>query len=297
VKKQAEFINSEKLKSLAHLKKESVELSLTRCGYKECNAGYIGGPHKKSYYTLFAMVDGESVSEINGIEYHFKKNDFVMVYPEQEIAFKYAVTDTWSFAWVGFAGMKADECAIHAGFSPEKPVQNIDCSKQVQEFIDAVIEVRENTFANILRRNGLLKIFFAELIEYHNKQFLEEQLKDVHDTEKLPHIKRTITYINDNYASKIKINELADHVGVNRSYLASSFKKATGYSPKEYLLSLRMEKAKSLLEKTDMPVNAIANSVGYTDQLAFSRMFKEYTGISPKAFREKHKIQGGNEHD
>ena len=169
-------------------------------------------------------------------------------------------------------------------------MQNIDCTKQVQEFIDAVIEVRENTFSNILRRNGLLKIFFAELIEYNNKQFLEEQLKDVHDTEKLPHIKRTITYINDNYASKIKINELADHVGVNRSYLASSFKKATGYSPKEYLLTLRMEKAKSLLEKTDMPVNAVANSVGYTDQLAFSRMFKEYTGISPKAFREEHKL-------
>ena len=119
---------------------------------------------------------------------------------------------------------------------------------------------------------------------------MEEQLKDVHDTEKLPHIKRTITYINDNYASKIKINELADHVGVNRSYLASSFKKATGYSPKEYLLTLRMEKAKSLLEKTDMLVNAVANSVGYTDQLAFSRMFKEYTGISPKAFREEHKL-------
>ena len=99
-------------------------------------------------------------------------------------------------------------------------------------------------------------------------------------------------WVTDNYASKIKINELADYVGVNRSYLASSFKRATGYSPKEYLICLRMEKAKSLLEKTDMPVNAVANSVGYTDQLAFSRMFKEYAGISPKAFRDNKKIQG-----
>ena len=111
--------------------------------------------------------------------------------------------------------------------------------------------------------------------------------KSSDDMEKSPHIRKAITYINDNYASKIKINELADHVGVNRSYLASSFKKATGYSPKEYLLSLRMEKAKSLLEKTDMPINTVANSVGYTDQLAFSRMFKEYSGISPRAFREE----------
>ena len=292
MKKQAEFINSEKLKSLAHLKKESVELSLTRCGYEECNAGYTGGPHKKSYYTLFAMLDGESVSEINGVEYHFKKNDFVMLFPEQEIVFKRAATENWAFAWIGFAGMKANECAIYSGFHPENPVQNIGCAEEVQNFVDKVIEARDNTYANSLRRNGLLKLFFADLIDYYNKQILEEKLKTVSDTEKLPHIQKAITYLTDNYASKIKINELADHVGVNRSYLASSFKRATGYSPKEYLICLRMEKAKSLLEKTDMPVNAVASSVGYTDQLAFSRMFKEYAGVSPKAFRDDKKIQG-----
>ena len=289
--RQAEFINSEKLKSLAHLKKESVELSLTRCGYEECNAGYSNyGPHKKHYYTLYAMTEGECVCEINGKEYAFKKNDLVMVFPEWEITYKRALTDTWSYAWIGFAGMKAEECAIYSGFFPENPVQNVSTARPVQELVDQMIEARENTFANVLRRNGLLKIFFAELVEYHNKQLVEEQLKNVNDTEKSPHIRKAITYITDNYASRIKINELADYVGVNRSYLASSFKKATGYSPKEYLLSLRMEKAKSLLEKTDMPINSVANSVGYTDQLAFSRMFKEYSGISPKAFREKQKM-------
>lgn len=290
MKKQAEFISSEKMKSLAHLKKESVELSLTRCGYEECNAGYTHSPHKKSYYTLYAMLDGKCRCEINGREYTFEKNDCVMVFPDWEIVFKEALTQTWSYAWVGFAGMKADECAIYSGFIPENPVQNIECAAQIQNFIDSMIEARENTFSNILRRNGLLKIFFAELVDYRNKQILEEQLRNANDAEKLPHVRKAIAYINDNYASKIKINELADHMGVNRSYLASSFKRATGYSPKEYLLCLRMEKAKSLLEKTDMPVNAVANSVGYTDQLAFSRMFKDYAGVSPKAFREENKI-------
>ena len=287
MKKQAEFINSEKIKSLSHMKKESGELSLTRCGYEECHAGYTHSPHKKTYYTLFAIVDGECISEVDGKEYHLKKNDFIMVFPEQEVIYKQALTDTWSFLWIGFTGMKAEECAVYSGFLPEHPVKNIDCVSQVLHFIDEVIEVRENTFSNILRRNGLMKLFFAELIDYYNKQFLEEQLSKVDDTEKIPHIRKAIAYINDNYASRFKINELADYVGVNRSYLASSFKKVTGYSPKEYLISLRMEKAKSLLEKTDMPINAVANSVGYTDQLAFSRMFKEYSGISPKTFREE----------
>lgn len=290
MKKQAEFINSEKLKSLAHLKKQSVELSLTRCGYEECNAGYTYGPHKKHYYTLYAMISGECICNINGREYTFKQGDLVMVYPDWEITYVNTLSGIWSYAWIGFAGMKAEECAIYSGFLPENPVQHIECAKQVQQFVEEVIEARENTFANVLRRNGLLKIFFAELIDYHNKQFLKEQLKTVEDTEKLPHIKKAIAYITDNYASKLKINELADYVGVNRSYLAVSFKRATGYSPKEYLLSLRMEKAKSLLEKTDMPIHTVAHSVGYTDQLAFSRMFKEYSGISPKTFREEKKV-------
>ena len=70
---------------------------------------------------------------------------------------------------------------------------------------------------------------------------------------------------------KVKINELADYIGVNRSYLTSSFKKAVGCSPQEYLVNLRMEKAKNLLKNTDMPINAVAAAVGYQDQLHFQR--------------------------
>ena len=77
-------------------------------------------------------------------------------------------------------------------------------------------------------------------------------------------------YIAYHYREKIKINELADYIGVNRSYLTSSFKKAIGCSPQEYLVNLRMEKAREMLRNTDMQINAIAAAVGYQDQLAFS---------------------------
>ncbi len=286
MKRQAEFINSEKLKSLAHLKKESVELSLTRCGYEECGAGYSSSPHKKSYYVLVTIMDGNCLCEINGQTYELSKDSYVMIYPEWECRFSSQGYDSWSYAWIGFAGIKAEECVIYSGFSMDNPVLKAE-NVNVRETVDRMLDAHDNTFSDVLKRNGILRLFFSELIEYHNRQFIEEQLKNVEDTAKSPHIRNAITYINDNYASKIKINELADHIGMNRSYLASSFKKATGYSPKEYLLSLRMEKAKSLLEKTDMPINAVANSIGYSDQLAFSRMFKEYSGISPKAFREE----------
>ena len=86
--------------------------------------------------------------------------------------------------------------------------------------------------------------------------------------------------------SNITYNEIADYIGVNRSYLTNSFKKMIGCSPQEYLVNLRMEKAKTMLLKTDMPIHAIASEVGYTDQLAFSKIFKQHYGASPRAYRE-----------
>ena len=95
-----------------------------------------------------------------------------------------------------------------------------------------------------------------------------------------------MVYITGHYNEKIKINEVAYEWGVNRCYLSSKFKRLTGYSPTEYLIRVRMEKAKSLLTKTNYSINYIASEVGYSDQLAFSRMFKRRFGESPRKYRE-----------
>ena len=89
------------------------------------------------------------------------------------------------------------------------------------------------------------------------------------------------------YNERLKINELADYIGVNRSYLASNFKKTFGCSPQEFLVNLRMEKAKVLLKKQDLSINAVANVVGYTDQLAFSKAFKKHFGCSPSTYKDE----------
>lgn len=54
------------------------------------------------------------------------------------------------------------------------------------------------------------------------------------------------------------------------------------------LINLRIEKAKSLLMTTQLPINEVASAVGYNDQLAFSRLFKRCCGQSPRAYRELH---------
>ena len=289
VERQAVFVNSEKIKSLEYLDSESVELFLTYCGYKNCDAEYSISSGIRNYYMICIITQGKGSCEINEKVHPVKSGDALLIYPGVEAIFEVDQEEPCSYTWVGFAGVKAKECIMNLGFSHKRHIISVENTDKLHQFVKYMLQARELTFANELRRNGLLKLFIAELIDQYNRQLTEVQMKDFHNTETSAYIRNAISYIAENYASQIKINELADHIGVNRSYLASSFKKAMGYSPKEYLLRLRMEKAKSLLETTDQPINSIANAVGYTDQLAFSRMFKRYSGVSPKTYREENK--------
>lgn len=147
-----------------------------------------------------------------------------------------------------------------------------------------MLEAHQLSYTDELKRNGYLMLFFATLMEEYKKMI--PGMANQHSYPGSVYVKHAMEYIAHHYREKIKINELADYIGVNRSYLTSSFKKNIGCSPQEYLVNLRMEKAKGLLRNSSMQINAIAASVGYQDQLAFSKIFKQHFGASPKAYRE-----------
>ena len=93
-------------------------------------------------------------------------------------------------------------------------------------------------------------------------------------------------YLTSNYPRRIKISDLADYIGVDRSYLTKSFREQYHVSPQEYLISLRMDQAQFLLENTGKSVTDIAAEVGYPDSLAFSKSFKQRFGASPSEYRQ-----------
>lgn len=82
---------------------------------------------------------------------------------------------------------------------------------------------------------------------------------------------------------------VASHVFLNPDYLDRLFKKETGYSVTEFIVSRRMLLAQDLLAKTDLPVGAIASQAGYTNLAHFSRRFKQVVGMNPKDYRSTHK--------
>lgn len=98
-------------------------------------------------------------------------------------------------------------------------------------------------------------------------------------------IKKAMSYISDNFASNITLDDVARHVHLNPDYFSTIFKQSCGSSFKEYLNMVRIEESKRLLANTDYSVVDIAVATGFMDQSYFSKVFKKYTGLTPKQYR------------
>ncbi|WP_214630547.1 helix-turn-helix domain-containing protein [Paenibacillus agaridevorans] len=99
-------------------------------------------------------------------------------------------------------------------------------------------------------------------------------------------------YIESHYDSnELSLTTIADHVGLNPSYLSTFYKKQMGHNVTEYITSLRMKEAKTLLAETELTVAAIAIKVGFANDIGLIRLFKKTEGITPGKYRE---IAGGS---
>jgi two-component system response regulator YesN len=97
-------------------------------------------------------------------------------------------------------------------------------------------------------------------------------------------IEKAKRYIESNYMKEINLDELAQHVSMSTYYFSRIFTKIEGMNFRDYLIKIRMEKAKNLLRQGDKSIKQVALEVGYVDQNYFSKAFKKYTNMSPKEY-------------
>lgn len=278
------YTNEGRYKCLEDLPVDSAELSLGYCGWEQCYPKHRFGPNFRSSYALHIITSGKGKLEKNGQVFYLRTGDAFLIYPEEEVWYEADKEEPWAYAWLGFYGYKVKKVMQYAGFSKELPIRSLKCTMLLKSYVDEILEIHRLTIEESMKRNGYVKLFLATLIE-DNEKYNTKTMPE-HSYPGAVYAKHAMEYIEQHYREKIKINELAEYIGVNRSYLTNMFKKTMGCSPQEYLVQFRMEKAKSLLKSTDMPINAVAAAVGYSDQLAFSKMFRLYTKLSPKAFRQ-----------
>lgn len=104
-------------------------------------------------------------------------------------------------------------------------------------------------------------------------------------------IQRAIDYIDFHYTEDISLNMVADFVYLNRDYLSRQFKKEVGVNFSEFLMKMRLRRAKRLLETTNMRISDVALSVGITNMSYFSTVFHKSFGCKPNDIRKKRKIE------
>ena len=141
----------------------------------------------------------------------------------------------------------------------------------------------DNAFSTFSSENDI-----SLIKEFVHKFLLEciTAISSVKKAEVHPVIKKVCDYIDNNLSKDISLEESADFAGVSSFYLSKLFKEEKGETFINFLSDKRLEKARQLLENTELSIKEITAEVGYNDQNYFSRIFKNKYGLSPKEYRK-----------
>ncbi|MBQ5331106.1 MAG: AraC family transcriptional regulator [Oscillospiraceae bacterium] len=106
------------------------------------------------------------------------------------------------------------------------------------------------------------------------------------------HVRRAVDYIYANLHSNLTLREIAEHEGIDKSYLSKLFSKEMGIPVKAYILRAKVFTAANILVFSDFPISDITNSLGFSSQSAFTSAFKKIMGTTPLAYRSEHSGKG-----
>lgn len=277
------YTNSARYKCLEYLKKHSVDLYLSYCGMEECDPGHFYGPIARSEYLIHYILSGKGMYKVDGKTYHLGKNDAFIIYPNEITFYQADKDDPWTYIWIGFGGVKAEACLNYACLDKDNRVGLFNCKNELLDCVKGMLSASKLTYANDLKREGFLFMFLSAMI--NEKNTTNEQNSN-HDYPYQIYVQHALEFIDHNYEKDIKVIDIANYIGIDRSYLTNIFKKSMHISPQQYLINYRLEKACNLLKSTNSSISEISEQVGYPDPLSFSKIFKMYYKTSPTKYRD-----------
>lgn len=267
------------------LKKEQhqlqTDLQFDFCGVSKPWPFHAFGPAIRQNYILHIVMEGKGTYQVKNRQYHLKKGDLFLIRPGESTFYLADGEDPWMYCWLSFSGKAADEIIARSLFQTD---QYTFVSPDIQRYIAVILtcfHYREETFENELHLNELTYRFLATLLADGGKLHLGEQ--KVYS----PLAVKAVEYIEAHYAEALTVEGIAKALAVHRSHLSRVFRNHLAISIKEYILGVRINRAASLLSLTEDPVASIAEQVGFSSLVVFSRMFKKLTGETATAYRRR----------
>jgi AraC family transcriptional regulator of arabinose operon len=259
-----------------------IELDLSFYGSEDCLPGHFWGPGIRDTFIFHYIHSGKGILKIGEFIYSLSAGQGFLICPHSIVYYKADEAEPWSYSWVGFQGLYAKAYLERAQLNDARPVFNANGNRWFEAFVQEMDQAQSSARNSDVQLQSLLYRFFAELIA----SVPETKAMPVITNSKESYIRKAIEFIEIHFSQKISVLDIAQYVGLDRTYLSSLFKEKLGQSLQIYLLHYRMNRAAELLKNGELTIGDISRSVGYTDPLLFSKMFKKINQVSPKSYRE-----------
>lgn len=214
----------------------------------------------------------------------FLNRDECYIIPAKEFhAYGSNHSTPWSIYWVHFLGNNVDHFSSIIG---EKITVSNSIDSRHQERFQLFEEIYQNLDmgydpANLEYTSYCLIHFLASL------KYLS-QYREIKKLRKTDVIQKSILFMKDHLENKMTLDDVANHVGYSASHFGSLFLNKTSYTPIEYYTQLKMQRACSYLQFSDLKIKEIAYKLEFCDPFHFSRSFKKEMNLTPLQYRKKY---------
>lgn len=232
-------------------------------------------------YQILYVASGKAHFWFNGIEEIVDSGHMVLYQPKEVQKYVYYVEDHPEVFRIHFTGYDVKNILEYHGISLDQHV-----------FYSGTLPEYKMSFRKIIQELQQCKYGYEDYIAslFNNILLLvsRQQQEGENAATNIPEeIEAAAAYFNEHYNTKISVEQYAESLHISTNWFIRNFKQYMKISPAQYILSLRMVNAQSLLENIDYNIGEIAEIVGYENQLYFSRVFKKEYGVSPAQYRKK----------
>ncbi|MGN1100148.1 MAG: helix-turn-helix domain-containing protein [Christensenellales bacterium] len=257
----------------------STDVQIDRVGFCSNDGNFrLLNEYLESYAFLYVLKGNFNV-RINGKITDIKEGE--VYYFRPETAFSFEKTENKpSYMFCSFDGN-----IPRISFEEENRFFKLTMSKQLQaEVKHYVTEEIEDDFCGEMKT--------LSLIYYTIKEFAKpKETISVARNPKNDFIDAFIMEVGRNYRNNFKVEDICKKIGISVHYFTGYFTKSVKISPRQFVINYKINKAKGMLENTDLSVSEIAQYVGYEDPFTFSKIFKKKVGLSPVMYSRQQKKQ------
>lgn len=221
-------------------------------------------------YHIVYLLEGTMEAEYLGTPHTLKAGDFVFYPPN--IPHRYRDFSETNRVWVHFAGQAIPEILQETQL--KGGVYHLSPSSQLKNLFVELVAVHNSSPEVSTEKAIMLSIL------YQLGQHCIRRSDDTHQ------IDQCATYLAEHHNAPLSVQDLAEMCCLSQSRFLFLFKERFGMPPREYQTQLRIQSGKLLLSTTQLSISDISTMVGYEDPLYFSRIFKKYTGTSPRRYRQ-----------